>query len=375
MTGPRVVEGREMGPILKVGPDLRFEDVVVSGCSIDGGFVGNLVDVLPPRRPIVQNLEVVRCRGRAPSVAGAVLEEVVFDGSLRDVELDFCAFRHVTISGRVPKLKIWSDVRWATTSRSPAEFWESYVAANEVFHRDVDWVLDVSAAELGDSMVRDLPFDKIVIDPDRQAIVDGARVLENRSSFADLDLEVSGIEGRKLRRAFAGDDAALWSDPLCHVHRVKKRDREQAEAEQRVIRRLHEAGCALPVFERPGGPVAEVESVPVPEGPVFAGGGYDFTLVWDTPVAEVEWEAMVDADPGLRRQVVGEPVPGAFAWVFGGGERAATVVWVPSGSVLVRPDIEDGDDLVELCGLAERLGARLRGESGEFYRDGRPEGM
>ncbi len=112
------------------------------------------------------------------------------------------------------------------------------MAENAEHHHATDWVLDVSGARFRNSMIRDLPPEKIRIDASRQAVITVSSMQGSEAVFADVDLP--GTVGMVIREAMNG---RVW-DPLVNIDISSK----TAPQELELIQTLHEGGFALPVI-------------------------------------------------------------------------------------------------------------------------------
>jgi hypothetical protein len=119
------------------------------------------------------------------------------------------------------------------------EFWSAYKEANRILYEDIDWALDVSAAQLRQCMIRDVPPDKIRIDPEVQAVITPESVAGGESLFEAEELV--GVVGFHIDSVLKGDGV----EALVRVEPSTK----YPEPELRLIRKLHDSGLALPILD------------------------------------------------------------------------------------------------------------------------------
>jgi len=103
--------------------------------------------------------------------------------------------------------------------------------------------------------------------------------------------------------------------------------------------------------------------------------GYDFFIERDGAVIDrSDWDAVVASRSDLSPHP-DYPAGTVIAWDRAGAAEAGYVEWFEPGSIIIRMDVGNGDDLEAMIGLAGQVAARLVGESGEIYHaDGTVEG-
>ncbi|EYT82044.1 hypothetical protein CF54_15635 [Streptomyces sp. Tu 6176] len=134
-------------------------------CTFRGGSLVQYED--PEFGLSVHDLSLRDCR------AGGVLHGVRFsDVSVHNltsgdrVSPFACVFRHVTLSGRIPRL-----MTRPAHSSLPAEVQEAFRDGAERFYASVDWALDISAAKFSDAEFSGVPGHLVRRDPKTQFLL------------------------------------------------------------------------------------------------------------------------------------------------------------------------------------------------------------
>jgi len=194
MTSPQDLRGRyrkrefvAVKPVLPPGSsveDLSFEECFFSGCTFavrEGTFES------PDRWARIVRLNVKDCRLSGCHLGPIILQDAIIDG-LRtdDLHVWGAVYRRVVLRGRIGPLLIGdlvvapagSDKETAATCRA----W-----TREHYARQTDFALDLSAAEFtGEVDLRGVPARLVRRDPETQAVVRKAKVLDRR--YRQLDL-------------------------------------------------------------------------------------------------------------------------------------------------------------------------------------------
>ena len=79
-------------------------------------------------------------------------------------------------------------------------------------------------------------------------------------------------------------------------------------------------------------------------------------------IPETQWHAVISTDPELRSD--GENGPNAVVWLDAAGGERGWFDWYAGAIYTTNPDQARVGKLLE---IAERLGARVQGDRGEFY--------
>lgn len=198
-------------------------------------------------RPLLRDVSFERCdiRYRTWEADDAVLDGVTISHLEGKIGLELCALRHVTLEGRLGEVWInWSSggARVLGRTNEWVTHQERVDEQNARFHDEVDWMLDISRAVTREWCLRDLPPEKVRIDPTRMAFVSHESLEPGRALLEARDLK--GICGSVVRSALASDRAEVefcWVTPRGAEH----------EAESELIALLHREGLALPTAPLP----------------------------------------------------------------------------------------------------------------------------
>lgn len=183
-------------------------------------------------RPTVRDVVFDSCSGPV-HLSGAALEQVTVAGLKGVASLQFCLFDRVVLGGRFRGLAIESS------PFAHQQDWSDFVAENDRRYETIEWALDVSEATFENEKIRDIPPEKIRVDPERQAVITVESTRGGAAAFEGVDLV--GVSGSLIRGALAGK---RLTDHLVSVQAGSK----TADQELEQIRRLHEHGLALPVI-------------------------------------------------------------------------------------------------------------------------------
>jgi hypothetical protein len=152
--------------------DLDFHDCEFQSCGLS-------TTRDPTLRSTVRNVSLVRTSIYGCFVTGAVLDNVVVDSL--DTHGDTLqtwatVFRHVVLKGKI-------DYVMTSGAHSPGrdfpETESAFAAANARFYQGIDWALDISKGEFKDLVVRGVPARLIRRDPESQAVVLRAALLDH----------------------------------------------------------------------------------------------------------------------------------------------------------------------------------------------------
>ena len=122
------------------------------------------------QRPFIGNVRLIDCVDIHSHLAKAVMDEIVVDGfRTKDLTiLSACAIRHVTLKGKIGKLKVTDRLPGIG---NPVQLQEGFNAVNMAFYRGIDWALDISQAELEDFSLSGIPLSLIRRDPETQVVL------------------------------------------------------------------------------------------------------------------------------------------------------------------------------------------------------------
>ena len=146
-------------------------------CEFRSATLGQVDDPAMPL--VVRNVSLTRCaaKGRS-SLWGVRVEDVVVDGLTTSpaAVLTACAFRHVTLRGRIGSLMFQPPP--FTMDEQPRAFIDTILR----YYADVDWAVDISEAEFtGDVNFFFVPGDLVRRDVETQFLL-------RRETLAGVDL-------------------------------------------------------------------------------------------------------------------------------------------------------------------------------------------
>src|SRR5438874_2574604 len=124
-----------------VGGHRTFADLELVRCEFTGSNLSQFDD--PDLNLILRDVTATRCVVKRSGMDGVRFDNVLIDGLTTSsaVRLHGCAFRHVTLRGRVGSLMIISP-----NTSIPEEMQQAFTAGIVRFYQDVDWALDIAEA-------------------------------------------------------------------------------------------------------------------------------------------------------------------------------------------------------------------------------------
>lgn len=132
---------------------------------------------------------------------------MTIDSVKAEIDLELCALRHVVIAGNLSKVRInWSSGARRMSGKpfvAKRTHQDRVDAQNTAFHSEADWILDISRGVAREWSIRDLPPDKVRVDPARQAFVSSASLEPARALLEAQPLE--GICGSVVRSVLERD--------------------------------------------------------------------------------------------------------------------------------------------------------------------------
>lgn len=210
--------GEDLGSLAFLEGHEVIDGFRLEGCTLSASVLAR--DEAPEVRPLVRNVELVRCRidGQV-FLHGAVVDGCTVDGvRAGDLDLHYCAFRHVRLTGRMSLVNVYSYLDGPVDDRL-----RRIVAANAELHAEVDWALDIRGLRCRDYRLRNLPVDKLVVDPSYQAVVTPASMARAGEVFPDAEA-LPGVVGSFIRGHISGHP--YIDDVIMVLDRSKDRDGE-----------------------------------------------------------------------------------------------------------------------------------------------------
>ncbi|AEV81795.1 hypothetical protein ACWT_0781 [Actinoplanes sp. SE50] len=161
-----LIEKRDFSRVKSIGSHRTLAGFHLVRCEFDGSSLAQFDD--PGLNLVVRDARLTRCVCRQSSIQGVRLEDVLVDGVTMSGSLNLhgCALRHVTLRGRVGRWFIMPP-----NPSLPAEVREAFMIAIQRFYRDVDWALDISAAEFTSAQLHYVPGELVRRDPETQFLL------------------------------------------------------------------------------------------------------------------------------------------------------------------------------------------------------------
>lgn len=160
-----------------------YENKVLENCHFVNCqmWVTNTID----RRPLIKNIELVKCELTKCSLGPAIVENMIItdmkiNGSFQSWG---AVFNQVVLRGNIGPLIISPYIHPSLASPTQQVDCDR---ANLDYYNKVDWALDISNAEFTYCDIRCIPSQKIKRDPETQVIIKRTKAAEG--SWRDLDL-------------------------------------------------------------------------------------------------------------------------------------------------------------------------------------------
>lgn len=172
-------------------PTLRsFSDATLKTCTFEGCYLpgaatpGDWTDI---RRIALSDATQINCTLNTCAIEDVTLHNLKRLGS-SPLFLWGCAFRRVTLSGRISAIKINRSIDPSADARLQAQ-WDAHMRA---FYDATDWALDISKAVFGGGITFEaIPGDKIRRDPTSQVLI--KRTTLEAKDWSQLDYQGTGI--------------------------------------------------------------------------------------------------------------------------------------------------------------------------------------
>jgi hypothetical protein len=202
--------GRTFEYLRSYGAGQAFAEIDLDRVKFVGCVFGQQDD--PGFGFVVRDVTATRCRTDNCSVEGVRFEDVTVDGlATRHQGLGGCLFKHVTLRG-----KIGPVLTTPPASGIPEGTRAAMKAAMIDYYKDVDWALDISAAEFSDADFYMVPGDLVrrdpetqfllrrdVVTPDMDSMPLGPRIAASRFESSPFDSIVAVVSRRS--KNFARD--------------------------------------------------------------------------------------------------------------------------------------------------------------------------
>jgi hypothetical protein len=208
-----------------VGSDREFAGLDIVDARFTGCRLSQSTD--PGFGLVVRDVTVRHTRAYRCAVNGVRFEDVTVDGLASQglLRLGYCVFRHVVLRGRVgPMMTV------PPPSSLPPETMRSFTSAVVDYYRDIDWALDISAAEFSDADFYFVPGDRIIRDPDTQYLLRRERI---------RSVELGALP--PFAQIFAGRFEVTPFDTIVAIAPTRSKDFPVLRAE---LEKLREAGLA-----------------------------------------------------------------------------------------------------------------------------------
>jgi hypothetical protein len=157
--------GRTFENVRSFGGSHTYHEIDLDRVKFTGCVLGQQND--PEFGFVVRDVTATRCRTDNCRVQGVRFEDVTVDGlATKHQDLGGCLFKHVTLKGRI------GPIMTTPVNRAlPVETREAMNAAMVAYYKDVDWALDISAAEFSDADFYMVPGDLVRRDPETQFLL------------------------------------------------------------------------------------------------------------------------------------------------------------------------------------------------------------
>lgn len=195
--------------------DAEFEQ-----CQFDGGALVQFDD--PSYGLVVRNVLLHKCRAGAVELHGVRFENVTVDGitNRAGLQLRSCVFDRVTLRGKIGPI-----VTMEAHSSVSAELRTAFREQAVKLYADIEWALDISAAEFSDVELSFVPGDLVRRDPTTQFLI---RTEAARSAALDsLPAYASVLTERAARSPY---DSTVVAVP------TRAKNAEKYRAELQILR-------------------------------------------------------------------------------------------------------------------------------------------
>jgi hypothetical protein len=160
-----LIEKQSFLNVKSVGSHRTVADLELVRCEFTGSTLSQFDD--PSFGLVVRDVTARRCVVKRSVSSGVRFEEVVVEGlTTPSLQLEGCAFRHVTLRGRI------GSVMFVPPNASmPPETQAAFERGLREFYAGVDWAVDISEAEFDGADLYYLPGDLVRRDPETQFLL------------------------------------------------------------------------------------------------------------------------------------------------------------------------------------------------------------
>jgi hypothetical protein len=160
-----LIEKQSFLNVKSVGSHRTVADLEVVRCEFTGSTLSQFDD--PAFSLVVRDVTARRCVVKRSVSSGARFSDVLVDGLVTpSLQLEGCAFRHVTLRGRIGPLMLVPP-----NASMPSELQAAFAAGLRDFYAGVDWALDITEAEFEGADLYYLPGDLVRRDPETQFLL------------------------------------------------------------------------------------------------------------------------------------------------------------------------------------------------------------
>lgn len=215
-----LIEKQSFHNVKSVGSHRTVADLELVRCEFTGSALSQFDD--PAFSLVVRDVTARRCVVKRSVSSGARFEEVLVDGlTTASLQLEGCAFRHVTLRGRIGLLMLVPP-----NPSMPPDVRAAFERGLRDFYAGVDWALDISEAEFDGADLYYLPGDLVRRDPETQFL------LHRPGPDADLsglpvyaDIAIRRFESTPFDTlvAVAPKKSKKFADMLAHYEELRAR--------------------------------------------------------------------------------------------------------------------------------------------------------
>ena len=156
-----LIEKQSFLNVKSVGSHRTIADLELVRCEFAGSALSQFDD--PAFGLVVRDVTARRCVVKRSVASGTRFEDVVVEGlTTASLQLEGCAFRHVTLRGRIGLLML--------VPPNPS-VQADFAAGLREFYAGVDWALDITEAEFDGADLYYVPGDLVRRDPETQFLL------------------------------------------------------------------------------------------------------------------------------------------------------------------------------------------------------------